>query len=159
MKHITIILFFFLFQASEVGAQCQSPITISQLITLKTNFVSAEDLLLECYWKSEVETMKYSNGDKGQHWTWFNNTRIDAGNCTASKNNIGFFEYNGGIIYTTYNSQEFLEKKRFIRANGQKNTSSISDAEAFKYKNLIWEFYIGVNEQCRNNYYSIVIGN
>jgi len=98
MKQITTTLIFFLFRAFEVGAQCQSPITISQLITLKIDFASAEDLLLECYWKCEVETMKYSNGDKGRHWTWFNNIRIDAGNCIASKNNIGFFEGANQIV-------------------------------------------------------------
>lgn len=60
MKQIAITLLFLLIQSANVVAQCQSPLTVYQLISLKTDFSSAEDLLLGCYWKSEVETLKYS---------------------------------------------------------------------------------------------------
>jgi hypothetical protein len=90
MKYIATILLSFLIQTSEVEAQCQSPITISKLITLKTDFAMAEDLLLECYWKSKVDTMKYSNGKKGRYWAWFSNTRVEQASVQFQKIPLDF---------------------------------------------------------------------
>ena len=158
MNKLILLLSIYFSWTYNLTAQCNTAITIQQMVTLQSNFSLAEDLLLDCYWKSKVEEVQYKNGDKGKHWSWTHNTRVSTGTCTAPKNSISFYVYNKSIIYTTRNTQEYLEKKKFIRANGTKTTvPGLDDAEAYEYKGLAWAFYIDTNEGCNSNNYCIFI--